>query len=207
MKMEESLYDWNLESRIENLDYIDTRKAEDYLLKKVKGINKKILKKFNNELETDILRACGDALNNDYTNKFQEWFLSEVQDYFNEKLPDYKMYFYSSEDNTYHKKFMYDTDEFILILNKVNAKEFFEDRNYYEDIKFSEIDKDLSEFIEINKLNTEFFDYYGTVGDCDNWLECFIGYNEVESIIEQYLEKKRQRVKSLIKSRVNLIYR
>ena len=36
-----------------------------------------------------------------------------------------------------------------------------------------------------SSINYEYIDYYGTLGDSDEWLEYFKDYNEIEDEIEQ----------------------
>ena len=228
-ELKEQSINWDLHSSIYQqgkslYNYSDMfEKCKNYLLKECK-ISAKELSKWNDEISDEIIKACVYAYENSYMTELFDYWKNEVNKKVNEIIKDYfpdikcKIMFYSSEDNTLHNEIKYNTNCIRLYISK-NAEsiKFFanELQSIYnrEEIKGEYFSEAIQEYFEREvytksyKINLKYFDYYGTKGDYDEYMEYFKEYEEVSYSIKKQLKQKMFHVKQLIKNKVALIYR
>jgi len=198
--MEEQAFDWNLEESIyqtgKDLYNFDgmVEEAVEYI-KKETSVYK--LSKYNDEIEREVIRACADAFRDNYIHEAYLWLKDEIEDKIIEALQEYGIKEYQIG------KIDYDTEDVKVYISKkeidrIRKEEF--DKTYTDDEVLSE----LSYNVVPSKVNMEFFDYYGTRGSCDNWMECFKDMEEISYTIKKENKFKQNRLKALIQNGVNI---
>jgi hypothetical protein len=225
--LEEDSINWNLQDCIyqhgKDLYNFDgmLEEVKKYLLSELR-ISEKELSQWDEQIADELIRACAYAYENSYMGELLNYFRNEVkekvEEIINDLFPDIqcKIAYYSSEDKSLHSEVKYNTDEIRIFIPKNNATIKFLN-NELNNFELREIKEGFSDAIceyyygntyhSSYKINLEHFDYYGTRGDYDDYLEAFKEYNEVEYQIKKSIEQKCKHTKQMIKNRVALIYR
>jgi len=81
-------------------------------------------------------------------------------------------------------------------IDKDEAIKYLDDYNYNDMLTDNDIIESIENCIleQVMPINTEYIDYYGSLGSFDNWLDCFKDYNEIESTITKYRQDEKDKI-------------
>jgi hypothetical protein len=181
------------------------KQAKEYIGKKT-GVNK--LDNLEDDIKQDIFRALSDSYENSYLTEAFDWVKKEIEENLTASLnshdiKDYQILYYSEEDKTLHSEFKYNSSKIYIYLPVKEIKNIAT-LNGWEDYTLEEVINEFPYYFEVKSLNWEYFDYYGTRGNYDDWFECFKDCEETSYKIEKLLEKRREKVKAYIKNKVEI---
>jgi len=215
--VEEISFDWNLNIsqyyKFDDLYNSDNmlNEAINYIIKKT-NIERKNLNEHIEEIKNHIMWSCDDAYRNDYINKMFKYTDEAIKNKININIIDefnienYQILYYSDEDNTLHDEFKYNTSE-IRVYYKYSEINNIRKVLEWKDYSNQEIIVNIEYEINITPINYEYFYRYETIANYDEWLEYFKDYEEISFNILNNRKKQANRIKSLIKNNIPLIYR
>lgn len=175
--------------------YYNLIDAEKWLIEK--GYTQAEIDLFRDTLESDQLRALADAKDSSYQAEYSNELYKKIQEDADELLADNLTMPYKLLDNITTEDFKRNkTDqEFIRFeITKDDIKKAIKENGEtplvekadYEDGTYIDIFHDYFLYFSIKETNREYIDYYGTMGNCDDWLDCFKDYNEITGEIDRY---------------------
>lgn len=211
-------YEANLfDNFIDNFDYITDDQVDDNIPEATavllaEGYTQEEINLFDDELKLDIKRAMSDAWHSSYEGEWLKKFYHQTQKQIDKDLAD-------ALANTPYK-----------LLDDISTQEFINDRFEADhlrlEIAMSDIttwlsDHDLAEYIEDKDfadyfadnaldftrkpINIEYIDYYGTLGDYDEWLSCFKDYHDdMMTAIDNYRQDEKDKLNNYELAAVNL---
>lgn len=212
---EESLLD-NFESFGNYIDleeyqkYYKLEEAEEYLIKK--GYKQEEIDLFRPTLESDLSRALGDAKDASYQYEYSQKVYSAIQEAIEKHLADilegidYRILEDLTDKGFQSSKI--DQDHIKIKISREQALKLLLDNFNKEDIKTdNDIEDYLAEYMALNSassINYEYIDYYGTLGDSNEWLEYFKDYNEIEDEIDNYRKDEADKLNNIERASLEL---
>lgn len=175
-----------------------------------KGYTQAEIDMFSDELNSSIKRAMSDAWRYSYEAKWLKKFYRLTQEQIDKDLA-------SSLPNTPYK-----------LLDSIDDKEFQSQQTDQEYLRLEILIADINswslnngcslegeddlieaftnELLDYDRqpINAEHVDYYGTMGDCDEWLECFNDSQEVSNKIDSYRKSEADKLNNYELASVNL---
>lgn len=201
-QFEEYLFD-NFESHGPYIDksyfeYIEPEEATDHLKKTIKA-TKKELDLFSSEIDDDILRALSDAKDQNYQDEWLLEYIKQLEEKMLKDLPENATLKTSLLESDGKINFDIFENEFFQV--EVNKSQAIKDQKEnsgldYDDYTEEEILQEYEDdflTVDMQELNTEFIDYYGTLGYCDNWLDYFKDNSESSELIEDYRKDQQEK--------------
>lgn len=167
----------------DSLQYIDEEKAIKYLVKN--GFTKKEIKEHNETLEDDLLRAISDAKDSSFQYEWITEYKSQLEEQIEKDLPEEATLLTSLQNPK--------AWELESVKVSVSYKDIMEALGDVTDLTEDEkMEQYFDDYLiaDCKELNTEFIDYYGTIGDYDNWLEPFTEMNQIEEEMKETREYK-----------------
>jgi len=203
----EKVYGWNMYERV-NLEYIEyEEKVKKHLQSTLKLSDKDINKLYDeniDDIKTDISQACEYALIDDYVDKMFKYIKDDIAESLIKYNPfiskvDFELVENKNTNSGYETvvNITYNKEEFIkeLMEQYKYTKRQVEDELYFDD-EFELIDVEMKHF-----------DYYGTIGDYDNWFENYKDQEATSFQIKESIKEKQAKLKTLLRNKVNCNYR
>lgn len=197
-----------------NGETIDDKKPEaiEYLKTLPGKYTDEELDLFDDELKNDIRRALADSYNQSYQDEWLTKYFKITQDKINEDLTDaldgisYKLL--DRVDDDEFKRTRTDQEFLRLEISKDAIKKYLTKDNP-EALKYSakewpEYFADYALDFERKEINIEYVDYYNSMGDFDDWLDCFKDYQEIISTIDKYREEESTKINNFEAMALNL---
>lgn len=152
---------------------------------------------FSETLKSDIKKALNDAKESSYmTEWLTEYYTltqKNIEDSISKYIRDFIMIDSLIDDEFKHSR----TDqEYLRVeITKEVIKEYLKSENLKIDADYIEtFISNTFDYLSAKEINTEYIDYYGTMGDYDGWLDYFKDYNEIESEIEAYRKDEADKI-------------
>lgn len=170
--------------------------AKEYLMKDKDAFTAQELDLFKDTLENDIQRAKVDAFETSYRDEWLVKLWRQTMEQVYQDLKDnlgYNNIPYKLLDDLTDKDFRSnrtDQDHLRLEISKEEIKKAL--RANYKDEKYADLPDYVDYFNDyfldysIKETDTEYIDYYGTLGDTSDWLDCFKDYEETTGKILEY---------------------
>lgn len=182
----------------------------DFLKSLIPATKQKFLK--NEDIQTtfkhDVIRTLEQA----YINSMESNLVSKIDYYIQETLCDYLPLDYVSFtgffDNDQEAKTLTFCDYIIIKFKRIDVIQFQRSRNYWDRIN-SSFEEEIIEVIMENKRNFD-YDNIDASYNWDNKEELKLiwnDYNETLPAINSIIEKKRNKLKDLIKNHVSIFKR
>lgn len=179
--------------------YYNLIDAEKWLIEK--GYTQAEIDLFRKTLESDELRALADAKDSSYQYEYSKELYKKIQEDIDELLADNLSMPYKLLDNITDEDFKRDKtcQEFVRFeIKKADIKKWLKEEqsseDWYKDADYIDYFCDYALDFTINETNREYIDYYGTMGDCDDWLTYFKDYNDISSAIDNYRKDEADKV-------------
>jgi len=154
------------------------------------------IEQFNGELKQDIRRALSDAKDQSYQDEWLKKFFKETQKQIkadlSDALPDIKYKLIDRLDAEDYFTTRAEAEFLRLEIAKSEVKKWLA-ANRPDDIKdpdYIDIFGDYALDYERKPINTEYIDYYGTMGNYDGWLDCFKDNQETTGAIDEYRKQE-----------------
>lgn len=188
----------------------DKQEAIKYLISK--KYTKEEIDSFSGTLESDLLRAYGDAKDDSYQAQWMKEYMRLTQDQIWRDLAE-------ALDNKdeIHKDIEY------KLLDNLEDKDFRRNKNEQEYLRLSFLKKDIIQWLKENypdeewhkdkdyidyfhdyaldytrkPIDTEYIDRYGSLGDCSDWFDYFKEQNEIGSEIDEYRKDEKDKVNNV----------
>ena len=192
-------------------DQVDENKDEATATLLAKGYTQAEIDLFSDELNESIKRAMSDAWRSSYESEWLKKFYAMTQKQIDQDLADalpstpYKLLDDITTQDYINDRFEADHIRLEIYMSEITLWLY---NNGYVDL--SSTDDYIDHFVDNaldydrNPINTEHVDYYGTMGDCDDWLECFNDSQEVSYKINSYRKSEADKLNNYELASVNL---
>lgn len=199
----------------------DIDQAYTYIYKQTGVPVNELKEKYADSIESDFRRAMADAYRSNYESEWLKSFYESMQQNITKALNDvlYKQaYFVYTDKNTKKvHKVLVSTDfhslswcwEASTIRIYATTKQLSDFVGVYKDYTWDDYAYEAVESINCASeyVDTEYIDYYGTMGDGDNWFDFFKDAEDTSAQVKQDIIKKAEQTRAYIKHNVPLIYR
>lgn len=224
-EVEEWVFDWSInndggayEIKLEDC-YYDILEAYEYVSKSIGVPVHELRQSYQDQIEQDFRKALADSYICSYETEWVRSFYEHMQENISEALGNLysKAYFVYVENGKTHKArvdahyselgYCHSAEVIRIYATKQDMAEYL--RCEYTKYSWDEYANEVYDAItnDAQHVDTEHIDYYGAMGDSDDWLQYFKDYEESTSIIKEDLRKKLERTRGYIKNNVPLIYR
>ena len=201
--------DYDIAEDLDDIYSFNKNDNESYKYLKFEGYFKKEIELFQDVLFNDYRRALNDAYNNSYQsewfNKFMEMTQEKIDDDLDDNIPElnFKLLDRLTDANYFSKRS--DKDHLRLKISKKDLKAYMKKNkdDYGHDALYSEKNDFIDFFVDYaldfncSPINTKYVDYHGTMGNSDDWLECFKDCNEIENTIINHRKAEKLKVNSI----------
>jgi len=177
-------------------EYINRQEAINHLKSLPEKYTDEEISLFSEELDNSIIRAAEDAMIQSYQDEWFAKFRRLTQERIDSDLSDaldgvsYKLL--DRVDDKYYFTDRAESNHLRLEISKAEIKKWITENNASaaEEYKTAE---DMAAYFADYVLNydrkpidTDHIDYYGTMGDYNEWLNCFKDYEEVSGRIDDH---------------------
>ena len=173
--------------------------------------------KYKEQVERDFRQSLADSFRASYEYEWEKRFYSLMQENIKNALGslyDSAYFVYKDKDKVHkipvsadYSKLGYCDEARVIRIyaTKEQMADFL--RCKYNQYSWGEYVDEVLENIYPKNVDTEYVDYYGTLGDSDEWFLYFKDYEEVSLQVKKNIEKRARRTKAYITHNVPLIYR
>jgi len=176
-----------------------------------KGYTQAEIDLFSDELISSIKQAMSDAWRSSYEGEWLKKFYAKTQEQIDKDLADalpntpYKLLdyitqqdYFSTRFESYHLRLEINQSDITTWLGDHDLGEYIEDKDFVDYFIDNALDYDRS------PINTEYIDPYGTLGNTDDWLDCFNDSQEVSNQIDSYRKAEANRLNNYELAALNL---
>jgi hypothetical protein len=196
----------------DNYDYITAKQIDEakpeainYLLTLPEKYTKKEIAIFDDILTGDIRQALSEAYNQSYQDEYLAKYRKLLQEYIDEDLEDcfkdkvnYKLL-----DRIDDKDFDFEAKSLCLEVNLADIRRVMAEDDYNDD-EVIESFLDYHYYNSSKSFDPKFVDYYGTLGNMDDWMLYFKDYNEIEHTINIHRINEAGKIDNLEAAALNL---
>lgn len=188
--------------------YDDYNNVYTYLKKEIKATKEEI-ELFKDTINSDIHRSMAYAKDQSYQDEWIQKYITLLVETIEEDAKNILNTFPSAEliepfSSNDTKK--WDITSIQIIVDKQELSDYFlkEEKENYNYSQGDEKDNDilqeyLQEIFEYDQsgaINIDHIDYYGTLGDYDDYMQYFIDYNDCIQEIKDYREEEKAKINS-----------
>jgi len=216
---EESSWD-NFESFYSYIDlkdysqYYDLIEAEKYLISR--GYTQEEIDAFRSTLEADQVRALADArdasYHAEYSQKLYKMIMEQARADLDNALGSLPFRLLDDITNQDFQRNKTDQEYIRLEINKADIRDLLKKEGHLEGLtredqnSLSLIDIFQDNYLDYSRrpVDQEYIDRYGSLGDSDDWLECFQNYNEISAEIDAHRLDEAAKIDNLERAALEL---